>query len=64
MSQADVGSNPTLTARAGISNGRVAAGTVEIYVGTGCVISQSNSDCQQKKQKIDIKYCKATKTLS
>ena len=60
MTKADVGSNPTLTARAGISNGRVAAGTVEIYVGTGCVISQSNSDCQQKKnkktQKIDINY--------
>lgn len=59
MTKADVGSNPTLTARAGISNGRVAAGTVEIYVGTGCVISQSNSDCQQKNkktQKIDINY--------
>ena len=45
--------------------GRTQTGEFNIYVGTGCVISQSNSDCQQKKiKKIDIKYCKATKTLS
>ena len=50
MSQADVGSSPTLVARTGISTGRVVMGAVEIYVGTGCVISQSNSDCQQKKK--------------
>jgi len=49
VTKADVGSNPTLTARAGISNGRLAARAVEIYVGTGCVISESNSHCQQKK---------------
>lgn len=32
---------------------------VEVYVGTGCVIGQFNSDCQQKNkktQKIDINY--------
>lgn len=44
MTKADVGSNPTLTARAGISNGRVAAGTVEIYVEPGRVISRFDSD--------------------
>lgn len=37
--------------------GRTQTGEFNIYVGTGCVISESNSHCQQKKtQKIDINY--------
>ena len=47
--------------------GRTQTGEFNIYVGTGCVIDQFNSSRQQKNkktQKIDIKYCKATKTLS
>lgn len=44
--------------------GRTQTGEFNIYVGTGCVIGQFNSDCQQKKkkikkQKIDVGPCSA-----